>query len=175
MIIAVEGIDKVGKDTLIKGLQKNLGGYILTSRRPLSFSTNEADQVSDRYDCLYDNAAANNPIISIINRCHMSEMVYSGVMRKRSRIDDPAMADLTKKFGRYSGILVYLFNTDSTELARRFAREREEYVVKEHIRLLFPRYDVCLEKFELDGVNVIKIDTTNKTAEEVLKEVMDKI
>jgi len=164
MIIIVEGVDKVGKDTLIK----NLRGYydeVIKNERPKDSSLKEEEMLKNRYHILYVNAIKNCDGKNwIFNRSHISQMVYSGVMRKRDNMYDKDLMKMSDDIRQVPHCLVYLYNSDVGEIRTRLVKEKEEYINGDKLEKLHERY---LEAIDKSLMTRIIVNTCGKTATEV--------
>lgn len=169
MIIFIEGLDKVGKDTLINKLIVELNAFIINNEPPKDASETEEMFHLDRYRILYKQAIMNNDKNIIFNRCSISQRVYSGVKRKRDSMNNSLIDNIEGMMHGIKHILIYLYNSNEEEMKERMIREKEEYIKFEERKILHERY---LTAINISPLNSIIIDVTNKSKDEVFDEVI---
>lgn len=167
MIVIIEGIDKVGKSTLIQKVQE-----AITQQHPhrvvLSYKTTiKPRDKSDRdipflqYKAIFDLAKQNHDAIIIHDRSYITELVYSAVKRDYDAIDDKRY----QEFLDCEDVLVIYLHTSRDVLVRRFKKENEEYVIGQEIDALAERYDAVLN---MTKHKIVRIETTVDNRDEII-------
>ena len=151
MYLAVEGCDKAGKSTLHRDLIEALvEEYRRIERDCLPYvykmgvkpqDINSRDVAYFQHKAILDFYDQNAGTLDIVlDRCYLSEMVYSGVKR-----DYDAMADERyKEFLNREDIIIVKVDAEYDDLVRRFKEDNEEYAEVQDIPKLLERYDEAL-------------------------------
>ena len=157
-LIIFEGIDGVGKTTVIKKLSK-LG--IKTEH----FDYNKTESNLNSYYEKILNEDINSRIA--FDRSFISERVYGKVLRGESRITDNQNIALLKKIKKHNGILVYLFLKKEKGLKRLEAKDKE--IISENYDELHKAYEDELRTIE-EYLPVIKIDMDCFSIDDILNQ-----
>lgn len=169
MILVLEGLDKVGKDTAIDILKERWGAYVLRAHRPRDNSEEEKDIMKGIYGAMYECAKMNRGRVTIINRCHLSQMVYS-IKRGSDDMKDERCRELSNLLFSIGAFVLYLYNGDLKEMRERMEREGEDYLIMAEREKLHQRY---LQALEQSGLKYRILNITGLTKIEVADLVED--
>lgn len=154
-IIIIEGPDGAGKSTLAKSLAGALGMNILKMTADGGQSVQE-----------YLQKLACDGVI--IDRCWVSEQVYSDLFGREPRIDNDDAEALTEFCG-LAGIPIIVLLPPLHVVIRRLNERGDEYadVICPNIMTIYKRYQEWAKAH--DNVIVLKSNSTMIAMEEVLK------
>jgi len=104
----------------------------------------------------------------VLDRAFVSQLAYAEIYKRT--IDKTKIYDWIKCI---RNDLVFVYVTANKDiLNKRLVESKHVHVNIENERLVFDKY---IEKMELLGAKVIRIDTTNKTIEESVSYLLDKL
>lgn len=154
MRIIIDGCDGTGKTTVTEKLANELGCNIIR----LTYN-------GDRSVMAYHQLMSINNVVH--DRSFISEIIYPKYFRRSSRLES-GCENYLQYFAEYIGIKSFIL-TASPETIQKRIKEREDDYIK----------DIALfESINQDYLNYARehnipvIDTTNKTIDEIVKEVI---
>jgi len=148
-VIVLEGCDGTGKTTLAAALALQHGYQVIHSGR-----TPDGTDLADRYQALL-----TIPGKIILDRSFISELVYGPLDHGRSRLTIPDAADLARRVGARSGVLVHLTGNPDAITARLRTRDGPTASAADRIRAIISTYRDTFAI--LDGTApIITADTT---------------
>lgn len=147
-LIIVEGIDGVGKSTLVKKFEKF--GY-----KSLHFPHKE--NVEDLAKYYLDIIEANKGKKIILDRSFVSEVVYGNVIRGKSRISKEDLNYIVNSIKDLNPLFLFLHGTKE-ELLNRKLEKKDVQIIEDHYAPLSNEYRKVFLQLEEDS-NAIWIDT----------------
>lgn len=127
MLLIIEGSNRVGKTTLIRAIKKRRPDAIVLSCRTHNLFKKNSDIKKSNYAiavAVYNMARsileANPDALVILDRFHLSEMVYGEFDRKYNCTKE--MSEIDDKLSRLNSKLIYL-NSDYAHLSESTADE----------------------------------------------------
>ena len=155
-MIIVEGIDGVGKTTLVNfiveyGLEKHHFDYDAKNM-----------DLYNKYMSILNSTNFNK----VLDRSFISEMVYGPVLRGKSKLQLEQYKELLLEYKKSGTTIVYLTAPKEVLLQRR-QNDLEDYetIQKFYEELNF--YYESIMNYSSDYINVIKIDTSLNNSQEV--------
>lgn len=151
MLILFEGLDKVGKSTLIKNFNDLSGIEIF--KNPIKPTKGMYDRgfVNGIYFGAYESARVGHKDL-IFDRSHVTELAYAEVKRgykpkKKFWLD-------WEEANQHHVIIVYI-DAPLDLVKKRFKEDKEEYVKEKEIELIAKKYE---EYFKKSKLSLIYID-----------------
>lgn len=176
MIIIIEGPDLCYKTTVASKLTEVLpNAYLLKSNRPnfqLSdkqiddWSKERLDMFYQVYDCFF-NEKLDIYIKLVFDRLIWSHAVYSKLTNRY--FDEKWLFEFDKKVARWNDVYLIVLYADNEELERRFRERGDKFFGIEQIKIANRLY---FEYVNSSAIPHIFINTTNKTSDEIVKEII---
>ena len=172
MVLFVEGQDCTGKSTLIKNLSENLSFSTHHFDKP--FGDNDDGKYHyqmGQFQLMFDMVKSSN-INWLFDRSHIGEMVYGPMWRNRfptyiEELESQFIKDYNSK-----SFVIYL-SCDADEIKNRFKSRPDEHCPSE--TQITNDNKMFLNALDHTLFEVIYIDTTNTSADEVFEIVNNKI
>lgn len=154
----IEGIDAVGKSTLIKFMQKRIGYRVLKGS---SFEQSETDN-EGLYSNFFNLYLENDVIF---DRSHISNLVYASIFKDYSILSEEQVAHLEHLINHKSR-LIYLYASPNF-IKNRLDQRGDEYIDNSAVRSILDKYEEAIGKSTL---NIRKINVEGKSTEEIFNE-----
>ena len=157
-MIIVEGIDGVGKTTLVKLLKEKYGF------KDVSYKYTSADGFAKKYFHIYLDTVDNG----ISDRSFISEVAKGDIVRGLCRLSNKDYEKLLDYYSSFGTIIIYLKADKSTLLERR----KDDLADFEMISNLYDdidaKYDEVMQ-IARQYIPVYEFDTTSTTVEEIIQ------
>jgi thymidylate kinase len=166
MIIIFEGVDKVGKSSLVQSFKERYDDAIIcrmSSPRNLDAEFYR-EVIATEYLLLYRLIEDNPDKLWILDRSHFSEMVYAPVKRKYKI--KPVYQELTAWLKAKEHVVIYLYNKDPAVLQERRILDEDDYLNLSESDEIMRKYEEVWAKHSA-GLNLVQIDATPYTFEQI--------
>lgn len=157
-MLIVEGIDGVGKTTLVEHLQQDYG----VKKYHFDYDLNNMDLLSKYMKVL--SSEINDKLV--LDRSFISEMVYGPVIRNSCKL---SLEDYTKLLNAYKKIgarIIYLICPKEILLKRRNFDKSDYEIITNYYEKLKNKYDEIME-YSSKFIDVITINTYEENIEQV--------
>lgn len=171
MNIILEGIDKAGKSTVVADLREYLFAdsvYVKLTQKPADDSFFERDMVVRIYQELFGQTRwpMNRDLTYLFDRSFPSEMVYSW-KRGYDALSDERLLALDSQLAEEGNTKLIYCYADADTIAKRFATDKEEYLITDDITRTLERYEIFLQKTKLPFIKVSSLDSREGNLEKV--------
>lgn len=162
-MIILEGLDGVGKSTIVEHLKQ------------FGFDNLHYDYDSTNNDLFkkYTSISGRKDLSNLIaDRSFFSEIVYGNVLREKSRISDEQFVDLLKLYASLDVKIIYL-TSDKNVLLKRRQEDKKDF------EMLSNKYDELNGKYnEVMNVSakylpILHIDTSERDIKQTFKQCDD--
>lgn len=141
MIVLVEGVDKTGKDTLIKDLSEVFNARVFkNSYKPAGNEELAIGYIAGIYNGIYQFLKDEKEIV-ILNRSHITEIVYS-FKRDYESLEHIDWIEVEKELLK-DACIIYMTAPDDV-ICERFKTDKEDHTLPEEISRLKFRYSLHL-------------------------------
>ena len=163
-MIIVEGIDGVGKTTLVdyiveQGLEKHHFDY--------------DEKNMDLYK-KYMRVLNSSNLSKVLDRSFISEMVYGPVIRGKSKLELEQFKRLLLEYKKSRTSIIYLTAPKEILLKRREKDLTDFEMIQKFYDKLNLQYDKVMS-YSMDFIDVLKLDTSLNSSEEVQRKVKRRI
>lgn len=163
-MIIVEGIDGVGKTTLVdyiveQGLEKHHFDY--------------DEKNMDLYK-KYMRVLNSSNLNKVLDRSFISEMVYGPVIRGKSKLELEQFKRLLLEYKKSRTSIIYLTAPKEILLKRREKDLTDFEMIQKFYDKLNLQYDKVMS-YSMDFIDVLKLDTSLNSSEEVQMKVKRRI
>ena len=163
-MIIVEGIDGVGKTTLVdyiveQGLEKHHFDY--------------DEKNMDLYK-KYMRVLNSSNLNKVLDRSFISEMVYGPVIRGKSKLELEQFKRLLLEYKKSRTSIIYLTAPKEILLKRREKDLTDIEMIQKFYDKLNLQYDKVMS-YSMDFIDVLKLDTSLNSSEEVQRKVKRRI
>ena len=163
-MIIVEGIDGVGKTTLVdyiveQGLEKHHFDY--------------DEKNMDLYK-KYMRVLNSSNLNKVLDRSFISEMVYGPVIRGKSKLELEQFKRLLLEYKKSRTSIIYLTAPKEILLKRREKDLTDFEMIQKFYDKLNLKYDKVMS-YSMDFIDVLKLDTSLNSSEEVQRKVKRRI
>jgi hypothetical protein len=163
-MIIVEGIDGVGKTTLVdyiveQGLEKHHFDY--------------DEKNMDLYK-KYMRVLNSSNLNKVLDRSFISEMVYGPVIRGKSKLELEQFKRLLLEYKKSRTSIIYLTAPKEILLKRREKDLTDFEMIQKFYDKLNLQYDKVMS-YSMDFIDVLKLDTSLNSSEEVQRKVKRRI
>lgn len=163
-MIIVEGIDGVGKSTLVdyiveQGLEKHHFDY--------------DEKNMDLYK-KYMRVLNSSNLNKVLDRSFISEMVYGPVIRGKSKLELEQFKRLLLEYKKSRTSIIYLTAPKEILLKRREKDLTDFEMIQKFYDKLNLQYDKVMS-YSMDFIDVLKLDTSLNSSEEVQRKVKRRI
>lgn len=158
MIIIIEGLDGVGKTTLVD--------YLVTQgmkKHHFDYDVNNMDLFSK-----YMNVLQKDDFNLVLDRSFISEMVYGPVLRGKSKLELEQYEKLLEAYKQVGTSVIYLTAPQETLLERRKEDPKDFQMILNYYNELNKQYDAIMDYSE-KYIDVVRFDT-NIMNEHVVQE-----
>jgi len=138
MIIILEGCDKTGKTTLANKLFERTDFKMYKSSQP---KKPPYEEYMEMLDIIGKEDA-------IIDRFHLGEMVYGPIYRGKSNLTNIQFKYIEDRLKKLKTVVIYC-SDDSTKIAKRFKKDKEEFTKEQDIVDILLRYYEIIKKSTL--------------------------
>jgi thymidylate kinase len=163
MLLIVEGLDAVGKSTVAQKLAYKFEYPIIHGS---SFELAEKDN-DGLFKHFNDLSLANR---GVFDRYIWSNLTYAQLFRDYSIITSDQQLEIESKIRNKSKVF-YLY-AEIEEIKSRLKKRGDEYIDETQIEAIAEKYEEVLATSTLD---IVRIDTTGKTSNQVFEEILDEI
>lgn len=163
-MIIVEGIDGVGKTTLVdyiveQGLEKHHFDY---------------DEKNMNLYKKYMRVLNSSNLNKVLDRSFISEMVYGPVIRGKSKLELEQFKRLLLEYKKSRTSIIYLTAPKEILLKRREKDLTDFEMIQKFYDKLNLQYDKVMS-YSMDFIDVLKLDTSLNSSEEVQRKVKRRI
>lgn len=163
-MIILEGIDGAGKTTVADYLNQN--GY---STYHFTYDKKNKN-IEDKYINLLDEETQN----MVLDRSFVSELVYGPVLRHSCKLNREQLEKILTRYKQVNPIVLYFKANKEDILQRRIKDEKDYQMLTINYDALNNRYEKVIRVIS-KYLNVIEINTSERSVEEVLSLVEEKI
>lgn len=159
-MLIVEGIDGVGKTTLVdfvvsKGMKKQYFDY---DAKNMDLYTK------------YINILRSSELNKVLDRSFISEMVYGPVLRGNSKLMLEQYKNLLLEYKKCGTTIIYLTASKETLLQRRKNDIMDFEIIKNYYEQLNEQYENIMN-YSSNYIDIVKIDTSTTDRDGVQKQV----
>lgn len=163
MNIVIEGVDCSGKSTVTESLSKKLGFKVKKgSSFEITAQGNEAMYSHFKHLAPLDNV--------VIDRFIYSNLVYATLFPEYP-ILSYSQRGYIERLIKENTIVLYL-TADSNTIVNRIEKRGDEYIDTSHIKDILGTYETVMEDAASNGVTVIKYDTSVRSSNEIVDNVV---
>lgn len=151
-MIIVEGLDGVGKTTLVNYFVSN--GM---RQHHFDYDAKNTDLMTKYMLILKEDTTS-----LVLDRSFISEMVYGPVLRGKSKLDLKEYKALLMAYKQVGTAIIYLTAPKDTLLLRRKNDEKDYNTIRQYYDLLNKQYDMIM-RYSKGYINLYRYDTSLET------------
>ena len=110
----------------------------------------------------------------VLDRCFISELVYGPVLRKSCKLNKEQLENILVRYKQVNPIVLYFKASKEDILMRRIKDKKDYQMITNNYDVLNNRYEKVISTIS-EYLNVIEINTSERSIEEVLSLVEEKI
>ena len=166
-ILLIEGVDKVGKTTLINDLKQLFPSAKVYKNniKPEDKRETTIGRTTGIYLGFYQIAIANPEEVIIFDRSHITELIYA-YRRGYNPLTYFNWFNYEKKVLLGSTVIIYL-SAPIQVITRRFKEDNETYISKEEIQPIVSGYELYLRKTSLPKIKLSSLDLRSDNIKKV--------